>query len=149
MAQPSSILNTPGGQSLDTLYGPDGTGYIKAAGDSVGAPTGITPPAAPQLTQLVKSGTAARSSLTSTATADSGTSANLVLAANAARKGVVVYNESTAIMYLGFGTAHVSATDYTYQIPAGATLELPFGFSGQLRAIWTSANGFARITELT
>ena len=113
-----------------------------AAGDALAAGSALA-------VQAIKPATATRSSLTSTASADTGTSANLVLALNALRKGAIVYNESTAILYLGFSTTAVSATSYTVQIPASGYYEVPFWFSGQLRGIWAAANGFARVTELT
>lgn len=142
MAAPTSLQNIVG-QNLDTLYDDAGVAYIKAAGDSEGSPSGITPPAAPQLVQQAKSVTGTRSSV-SAAVADT-----LVLAANTARKGATIFNESTAILYLGLGTTAVSTTSYTVQVPAGGYYEVPFSFSGQIRGYWAAANGSARVTELT
>jgi hypothetical protein len=73
----------------------------------------------------------------------------LVLASNAARLGATVYNDSTAILYLGLGTTAVSTTDYSAQLVAGAYYEVPFDFTGQIRGYWASATGNARVTELT
>jgi hypothetical protein len=96
------------------------------------------------VTEQAKAGTATRSSV-GDAAADT-----LVLAANALRKGATVFNESTAILYLGLGTTAASATNYTVQIPASGYYEVPFWFSGQIRGYWASdAGGNARVTELT
>lgn len=71
-----------------------------------------------------------------------------LLASNAARRGVVIYNESTAILYVKFG-ATASATSYTVQIPAGGYWEMSHpAYTGIIDGIWSAANGNARITEL-
>ena len=73
----------------------------------------------------------------------------LLLAANPNRLGVVVVNESTATLYIKYG-ATASLTSYTYSIAPGATWEMPTrAYSGQIDAIWSAANGNARVTELT
>ena len=73
-----------------------------------------------------------------------------VLAANAARLGAVIFNDSTAVLRLKFG-ATASATSFTQKLNPGDTytidsLQL---YKGVLDGIWESANGFARVTELT
>lgn len=74
----------------------------------------------------------------------------LLLAANAARKGMTVYNEGSTVLYLALGTAAASATSYTCQVAAGGYYEAPFEYTGQVRGIWAGApTGNARITELT
>lgn len=73
-----------------------------------------------------------------------------VLAANAARKSVIVMNDSTQILYLKFG-ATASATSFTYKLAGGETLEIPGAgviYVGIIDGIWASANGNARVTEL-
>ena len=146
MPNQASPLNGQG-ESVPLMVDMANVAYLPLAGDSPGTPTGAVTPAAATVVQLIRPATAARTSLTGTATADSGTSANLVLAANAARKGATVYNESTAVLYLGLGTTNVSVTSYTVQLPAGALYEIPFGFTGQLRGLWAAVNGAARVTE--
>ena len=79
--------------------------------------------------------------------ASSATSVTL-LASNAARKGATIYNESTAILYLKLG-ATASLTSYSAQLVAGAYYELPFAYTGIIDGIWASANGNARITEIS
>jgi hypothetical protein len=79
--------------------------------------------------------------------ASSATSVTLI-ASNAARKGLIVYNDSSAILYLKYG-ATASTTSFTYQLAAGAswTMAVPM-YTGVVDGIWASANGFARVTEL-
>jgi hypothetical protein len=74
------------------------------------------------------------------------------LAANRNRKGATITNESTAALYLRLEAAVASLTAYTVVLAgAGAApyayYEVPFGYTGELRGIWDSATGNARITE--
>lgn len=86
---------------------------------------------------------------TGTITSVSSSATNVTLkAANSLRKGLTIYNESTQIMYLKLGTT-ASATSYTSQLEAGDYYETPYGYTGIVDALWASANGSARITELT
>ncbi len=73
-----------------------------------------------------------------------------VLALNASRKGAMVFNDSTAILYLKFG-ATASTTSFTVQIPANGYYELPGPsiYTGVLDGIWSATNGNARVTEIT
>jgi hypothetical protein len=84
---------------------------------------------------------------TQASVASSATNVTL-LASNANRLGATVYNDSTAILYLKLG-ATASTSSYTIQLLAGDYYEAPFGYTGQIDGIWASANGNARITELT
>lgn len=73
-----------------------------------------------------------------------------ILASNTSRKGAVIVNDSTQILYLKFG-ATASATSFTYQLAAGETLEIPGAnilYTGIIDGLWASANGNARVTEL-
>lgn len=74
-----------------------------------------------------------------------------VLASNASRKNATFYNDSTATLYLKFGSTAASTTSYTVQIPPNGYYELPNGsiYTGQLTGIWSAANGAVRVTELT
>lgn len=59
-----------------------------------------------------------------------------------------VVNDSTAILYLKFGTT-ASTTSYTVQIPAGGYFEFPLPtYPGVVHGIWSSATGSARTTEV-
>jgi hypothetical protein len=83
-----------------------------------------------------------------TSVASSATSVSL-LAANAARRAVVITNDGTKILYIAFAaTATVAA--FTYKLGSGATIELPLnGYTGVISGIWSAVNGNARITEIT
>ena len=73
----------------------------------------------------------------------------LILASNANRRGATIYNDSTAILYLALGTVAASTTSFTLQLAASSYYEVPFNYSGEIRGIWASATGAARVTELT
>src|SRR5260221_13193961 len=74
-----------------------------------------------------------------------------LLASNAARKGALFFNDSTAILYLAYGAAAASLTSYTVQVPAQGFFEIPPQpvYTGAIRGIWSAANGNVRITELS
>jgi hypothetical protein len=84
----------------------------------------------------------------------SSTSSATLLASNTSRKTAAITNESTAILYILYGdTAAASSTNYTYPIPPIAngipsTLIID-DYSGIITGVWASANGFARVTEVT
>lgn len=77
--------------------------------------------------------------------------ADTLVLADRARLGAIVYNDSTAILYLSYGSDAASLTNYTRQIPSQGVYEMPqeMVYNGMIRGIWASANGFARVTELT
>lgn len=64
-------------------------------------------------------------------------------------RGRSVFNDSSAILYLKFGTTAASTTSYTVQLAAGAYYEFPSDplYCGPVQGIWASANGSARLTE--
>lgn len=59
----------------------------------------------------------------------------------------VIYNDSTANLYLKFGQT-ASATDYSLLVYPGQGYELPSGYTDVVSGIWASANGQARVTDL-
>jgi len=76
------------------------------------------------------------------------------------RKGARILNNSTAILYGLYGPGTPSASNYSFVlgpltaspiVPAGLPSyeDVPFGFTGIVRAVWAAANGNALITELT
>lgn len=71
-----------------------------------------------------------------------------LLASNASRLGATIYNDSTAILYVKLG-ATASTTSYAAQMATLSYYEVPFGYTGIIDGIWASANGNARVTELT
>lgn len=70
-------------------------------------------------------------------------------AANAARRGLAIFNDSEAVLYVKFG-ATASASSFTVKIAADGFYEMPQPiYQGVVDGIWASANGNARVTELT
>lgn len=73
----------------------------------------------------------------------------LVLAANSARLGATLYNNASKKMYLKLGTGP-SATSFTLIIQRDGYYEVPFGYTGVLRAVWDAGvSGDVLVTELT
>jgi hypothetical protein len=88
-----------------------------------------------------------KSNSATTANVSSSASSVTILAANSAATGRAVFNDSTAALYLKYGTT-ASTTDYTVKINAGGYFEFPQpGYRGRVDGIWASANGSARTTE--
>jgi len=86
---------------------------------------------------------------TATLTNVAGSASSVTLiASNTNRKGAMVQNDSTATLYLKFGTG-ASATSYTVQMASGSYYEVPFSYTGVITGLWGSATGFARCTEVT
>lgn len=102
---------------------------------------------------LYQAGFASQFSVASASTDD------VLVNANPARKGLMIYNDSTAILYVLFdnnlsgGQPKIaSTTNYSVQIGAnGGFFEFPpiFVYTGIIKGIWASANGNARITEFS
>lgn len=106
--------------------------------------SGVTQPVSGTVTS-----TQIASSSSVTSVASSATSVS-ILALNSSRRGAMFFNESTQICYLKLGTT-ASVTSYTVQIAASGYYELPPGYiyTGAIDAIWASANGNLRVTELS
>lgn len=100
--------------------------------------------AATLTTSEEKSNTATLSNVASSA------SSVTLLSSNASRMNATFYNDSTQICYVKFGTT-ASSTSYTIQMAASSYYELPVGriYTGSIDAIWASANGNMRVTELS
>lgn len=87
---------------------------------------------------------------TVTGVAASATSTTL-LAANALRRNATIQNDSTsAPLYVRLGAVAAAATsgNYTILLGPGAYYEVPANYTGEVRGIWSSATGFANVTEL-
>lgn len=86
---------------------------------------------------------------TSTLTSVAGvTSSVSLLASNANRVSATFWNDSTSLAYIALAST-ASTTAYTIKMFPGAYWELPITYTGAVSAIWGSANGNMRITELT
>lgn len=91
---------------------------------------------------------AAISTATLSSVAGSATSV-VLLVANTARRKFHIFNDSIRTLKVHYGGT-ASATAFTLLIPAQGSYESTVGdYTGALEGIWSSANGFARITELT
>ena len=80
-------------------------------------------------------------------------SAQTILSSNTNRFGAVVVNDSSAVMYLKLGSS-ATTSSYSYSIPGYgaapfANWECPAGYTGIITAVWSSATGNARVTEIT
>ena len=70
-----------------------------------------------------------------------------LLAANTARVGALVVNNSTATLYLKLGSA-ASLTSWSVQLDPGAYWEMPRRYyTGIITGIWSAVNGDAKVTE--
>lgn len=90
-------------------------------------------------------------STTATLANVSSSASNVTLrAANTARLGLMMYNDSTSSCYVKFG-ATASATSFTVFLGPTAYYELPgpHVYNGIVDGIWVSANGNMRVSELT
>jgi hypothetical protein len=59
-----------------------------------------------------------------------------------------VYNNSTANLYLKYGTT-ASATSFSLKLGAGDYLELPYPcFVGRIDGFWDAINGDAMVTDI-
>lgn len=140
----NTVINA--GTGGDTIATDDISGVkyqrVKVVSGADGTATDVSA-TAPLPVQESRVSTSTLSNVSSSATSVT------VLASNSSRRQATVYNDSTAILYLKFG-ATASATSYTVQLPAAGYYELPQPvYTGILDGIWASANGNARVTELT
>lgn len=76
------------------------------------------------------------------------TSSAVLQAANANRLGLSIFNEGAGTLYVVLGATIASSTNYSVQIVPGAYYELPYLYTGEIRAIFSAA-GTARVQELT
>jgi len=106
---------------------------------------GNTANTTPWLVKESVSATATNSNVASSA------SSVTILASNANRLGATVFNDSTQILYLNLAGNAASSTNYTVQLQSNAYYELPTPhlYTGAITGIWASANGNARVTELS
>lgn len=84
---------------------------------------------------------------TAVVTAAPMTTASAAVVAAAGPQVRYIANTAAAILYLRFGTAAASATDYTVQLAAGAVFEMstaPYG--GAIQGILASGTGNAVVT---
>lgn len=83
------------------------------------------------------------------ATVTASTTAKTIQAANPGRRGLTVYNDSTAFLYVLLGAGTASTTVFSNKMQGGGYYEIPSGFTGIVTGVWSSATGNARVTEVT
>lgn len=88
------------------------------------------------------------SSAAATIEIDSATTSATLLEFNPARKGALIWNDSTSNLLIDFD-ASVSLTSFIVRIYPDGYYELPFGYTGVISGIWETANGKASIREFT
>lgn len=82
-----------------------------------------------------------------TASVASSTSSVVLFAAASSPRARLVSNDSSAVLYLKFGTA-ASATSFTVSVPANGYYEFPQPcYAGVVHGAWASAAGSARTTQ--
>lgn len=69
-------------------------------------------------------------------------------AANASRKGLFVYNDSSSVLYLKLGPT-ASSSSFTVKMVADSYYEVPATYTGIVDGLWVSAVGSAKVTEVT
>ncbi|HEU4683609.1 MAG TPA: hypothetical protein VFS39_03805 [Nitrospira sp.] len=110
----------------------------KATGGASGGPGGA--------------GFTAASTATRSSVGDSATAVTL-FAANNDRLGALITNDSSARLFVGYGTTDPTTTNYTFVILPGQTWSMEeFGlYVGAIKGIWESDpdDGGARCTELS
>lgn len=146
-----TALGTGGGLKVDgsgtalpvsgTVTANAGTGTLAVSAASLPLPTGAS-------TETTLATLKQRPATSAVAQVTSSAATGTLQAANANRLGLTIYNDSTSILYVKFGTT-ASATSYTVKMTADSYYEMPFGYTGRVDGIWTTANGFAYLTEMT
>jgi hypothetical protein len=72
-----------------------------------------------------------------------------LLAANSARLGAMIYNDTPAgDLWIKFG-ATASFVSFTVRLFSGGFFIVPAGYTGRIDGIWNVADGAAQVTEVT
>lgn len=145
MADSSIAITAGSGTNVDTRTEPVNGDHrqVIVLGDGAAAATATVSAAGALLVAPAQAGTAIRTVVTATGADQE------LLAANTSRIGFTVYNNSGATLYLGLGSATVTANDCTLVVAGGGYYEAPFGYRGAVRGLWSVAAGAANVTELT
>lgn len=71
-----------------------------------------------------------------------------LVAENGNRVGLIIFNDSSAILYLLIGGTATTA-NFSFKLAAGAMYEMPYEyFTVKVTGIWASENGSAKVTEI-
>lgn len=74
------------------------------------------------------------------------TSQTILAKDDVTRKGVAIYNDSPAMLYISLGTT-VTAAIYDLVLQPAGYYETPFDYNGQIVGIWSAAIGDATVQE--
>ena len=66
--------------------------------------------------------------------------AQILVGANAFRKGLTLWNNSNGSVLVELGAAP-TATSFSFRLAPEGYYELPYGFTGQLQGLWLEAGG--------
>lgn len=136
--QTESVLNDPAGHGPVTVK-PGGQAAVSQDRALVVA---ISPNNSFTVTQ-------AKPATSITSSVAAATSNTILLPSNGTRIGATIYNDSSSsLLYLKLGMT-ATTTDFTVKIFPLGYYEVPYGYTGEIDAIWSVASGFARIDELT
>lgn len=140
---PNTVANSWPTEITDGTHGP---AAVKAASTAaVAADPALVVAVSPNNSVSTTAKVATTSSITSVAASTSSVS---LLAANANRLAALITNDGTAVMFVALAaTATTSA--YTYRVSSNSQALIDGNWTGAISAIWSVANGNARITELT
>lgn len=143
----SSALPALAATSTKQSDGSQKTQIVDGSGNVIGSTTNALDVNIKSSTSITANPSAPSTSSVSSV-ASSATSVTL-LSSNASRKKFLIFNDSTQTLYVKLGTT-ASSSDYTIQLSSNQWYEsFPNDYTGRIDGIWSSANGNARITELT
>ncbi len=85
-----------------------------------------------------------------TAAVTSATSSSTIVAANTDRKGLSIYNNSTALLYLSFANPATTANAFMVMQPQSLLmLDQQLIVTSAIYGIWSAANGTAQVTQFS
>lgn len=118
------------------------SGTVPVSAASLPLPSG----AATEATLAIQTNRPATATITSVTAATSGVT---LLASNTARRQALIYNDSGSAVFIAFAVSAATSA-YTLRLGSSGYYELfqPV-YTGTLSALWVSATGAARVTEIT
>lgn len=139
------VMNsTPGGSEYGLVVRQAGTATVSITG----TPT-VTISGTPTVTVSGTVTTTPSTSTTGTVTSVAGSATSVtLLASNSSRKGGLIFNQSTANLYVKFA-ATATTTSFSYWLAPNGLGDIPASYTGVIDGVWDSATGNARITEFT
>lgn len=146
------IISNPDGSFSYAMAGLDSSGNVRYSNQNGRASAANSAPLVLSTEDFARLGSVAFGGAATAVTSVASAAASTTLkAANAARTGIIIANDSTSILYVLLGTGTASATNYTFAIPAKGTVPTDRtvnGYTGAIQGIWSAANGFAMVTEV-